>query len=180
MEMKKSIFRILILFSAITLLVVSVDIVALSVDEAFAQSNMVIFPSKGQSAEQQDKDKYDCYSWAKKETGFDPMEQPKTTAPPPAQPQPSADGSRLKGAAKGALLGAAIGEIADDDAGKGAAIGAATGAVFGGMKKRSRRRQTQQAQQQQAKVQADTYAQSRGYYDRAYSACLEGRGYVVK
>ena len=34
---------------------------------------MFIYPSKGQSAAQQDKDKYECYNWAKGQTGFDPI-----------------------------------------------------------------------------------------------------------
>ena len=35
-----------------------------------------IYPNKGQSAEQQEKDKYDCYGWAKNNSGFDPMAPP--------------------------------------------------------------------------------------------------------
>ncbi len=51
-------------------------------------SDMFIYPNKGQSQKQQDKDKYDCYGWAKQQTGFDPMAQPKATAPPPPQGAP--------------------------------------------------------------------------------------------
>ena len=43
---------------------------------------LVIYPAKGQSQEQMDKDKYECYSWAKQQSGFDPMQQPKATEPP--------------------------------------------------------------------------------------------------
>ena len=46
-------------------------------------SDVFIYPNKGQSQKQQDLDKSECYSWAKKQTGFDPMAQPKATAPPP-------------------------------------------------------------------------------------------------
>jgi hypothetical protein len=35
-----------------------------------AQDPMV-YPAQGQSEEQMEKDKYQCYTWAKKETGFD-------------------------------------------------------------------------------------------------------------
>ena len=38
------------------------------------------YPSKGQSPEQLEKDKMECYSWAKGQTGFDPM----TPAPTPS------------------------------------------------------------------------------------------------
>lgn len=44
-----------------------------------------IYPSQGQSQEQMEKDKYDCYEWAKKESGFDPMAPPTATSPPPPQ-----------------------------------------------------------------------------------------------
>lgn len=30
------------------------------------------YPLKGQSAEQQDRDRYECYRWAHRQTGFDP------------------------------------------------------------------------------------------------------------
>ena len=35
-------------------------------------SDPIVFPAKGQSNEQMEKDKYACYGWSKKETGFDP------------------------------------------------------------------------------------------------------------
>ena len=38
---------------------------------AMAQQQYV-FPQKGQSADQQKKDEYECHSWAVKQTGFDP------------------------------------------------------------------------------------------------------------
>jgi hypothetical protein len=31
-----------------------------------------IYPSKGQSPEQQQKDRYECHTWAVQQTGFDP------------------------------------------------------------------------------------------------------------
>src|SRR6266446_9028403 len=40
---------------------------------AFAQgSDIYIYPAKGQSQAQQDKDRYECHSWAVQQTGFDP------------------------------------------------------------------------------------------------------------
>ncbi len=116
-----------------------------------------IYPSKGQSHEQMEKDKYQCYSWAKQESGFDPMQQQ-------AAPQ---DGAIVGGAASGAAKGAIIGAIAGD-AGKGAAIGAGAGAVGRGMSNRRRER----AHQEQA-------AHADSEYNHAYGACLKGRGYSV-
>ena len=39
--------------------------------QAIAQE-LSIYPAKDQSAEQMEKDKYECYNWAKKDSGFDP------------------------------------------------------------------------------------------------------------
>ena len=49
-------------------------------DWAFAQtampsSNPFIYPSKGQSAQQEEKDKNACYEWASQQTGFDPAQE---------------------------------------------------------------------------------------------------------
>ena len=86
-----------------------------------------IYPAKDQSTEQQSKDDYECFTFAKGQTGYDPMNPPQIEAQEPNQ-QPG--GSRLRGAARGAAAGAIIGEIADDDAGKGAAVGATLGTVI--------------------------------------------------
>ena len=34
--------------------------------------NVFVYPNKGQTAEQQAKDRYDCHRWAVDQTGFDP------------------------------------------------------------------------------------------------------------
>lgn len=134
-------------------------------------AEVFIYPEKGQSKEQQQKDEYECYNWGKQQTGFDPMARPTATSPPPEQRSHGA----LGGAARGAAIGAVGGAIGGD-AGKGAAIGAAAGGMFGGMRRRQERRRHQEweAQQQQA------YNQRRSEYNRAYGACLSGRGYTVR
>lgn len=136
-----------------------------------------IYPNKGQSKEQTEKDKYACYEWAKKETGFDPMQTPKATEAPPSQEAPK--GGVVKGAARGALLGVAVGAIAGD-AGKGAAVGAASGGLIGGMKRRDQQAKQNQAEQNWANEQAANYTAQKNKYNRAYAACLEGKGYTVK
>ena len=90
---------------------------------------LVIYPAKGQSNEQTEKDKFECYSWAKGQTGFDPMVTPQATTPPPAQQTKSVAGGAAVGGVGGAALGAGIGAIAggSSGAGKGAAIGALVG-----------------------------------------------------
>jgi hypothetical protein len=81
----------------------------------------------------------------------------------------------FRGAAGGAALGAVGGAIGGD-AGKGAAIGAGVGALFGGFR---RMRAMEEEQAQMANYQAQT-AQATGGFNRAYSACLQGRGYTVQ
>jgi hypothetical protein len=139
--------------------------------------DLIVYPNKGQSKQQQEKDEFECYKWAKGQSGFDPMGAPKATAPPPAKEAPQ--GGVGRGAARGALVGVTAGAIAGD-AGKGAAIGAASGALIGGMRRRDQTAREGQKQEQWEKEQAANYQQGRANYDRAYSACLEGRGYTVK
>ena len=47
---------------------------------------LIVYPAKGQSNEQMEKDKFECYSWAKGQTGFDPMQMPTASSPPPHTP----------------------------------------------------------------------------------------------
>ena len=137
-----------------------------------AVAQQVIFPAKGQSAAQQQKDEAECYAWAKGQTGYDPSQATQyAAAPPPPQHQ----GERVRGAARGAAGGAAIGAIAGD-AGKGAAIGAVAGTMGGGA--RQRRKQDDYAQG--ASQQQQAAGQQQQQYQRAYGACFESKGYTVK
>ena len=133
--------------------------------------DLFIYPAKGQSQEQQDKDRYECHNWAVQQTGFDPSKTAASYAPASTQ---APQGGLLKGAARGATVGVVGGAIAGD-AGKGAAIGAASGALLGGMRRNDQVRQ----QQYQAQQSANAYAGQRDSYNRALGACLQGRGYSV-
>jgi hypothetical protein len=138
--------------------------------------DLYIYPSKGQSQAQQDKDRYECHSWAVKETGFDPS-KPQTSSSNPStsnQYHPSQP-HVLKGAARGAALGAVGGAIAGD-AGKGAGAGAAMGGMAGGFRRRDER--IQQSTSHQADTQS-AMSNQRTSYNRAMAACLQGRGYNV-
>jgi hypothetical protein len=44
--------------------------------EESAENKMFIYPRKGQSEEQQDKDRYECHTWAVGQTNFDPTRNP--------------------------------------------------------------------------------------------------------
>src|SRR6478752_8389385 len=74
--------------------------------EAFAGMDVFVYPSKGQTKEQQEQDEFSCYKWAKEQTGFDPT-QPVQQAAAPPPPQNAA----VKGAARGAAIGAIGGAI---------------------------------------------------------------------
>ncbi len=81
--------------------------------------DLMVYPAQGQSQEQQQRDEFECYNWAKQQSGFGPMAAPQATAPRPQQQ--SSGGGALGGAARGAAIGAVGGAIAGN-AGKGAAI----------------------------------------------------------
>ena len=131
-------------------------IVALLCGSALAQA---IYPSKGQSPQQQQQDMQACQGWAVQQSGANPG-----APPPPSGPT----GQGARGAARGAAVGAVAGGIGGD-AGKGAAAGAAAGAMVGGMHRRQDRRAAQAAQ-----------ANTSQAYNGAMAACMEGRGYTVR
>jgi len=145
-------------------------------ETAFAQE-LVIYPARGQSNEQMEKDKFECYSWAKDQTGFDPTVPPQvTTAAPESR---SVARGTARGGLKGAALGAGVGAIAGG-AGTGATLGALKGGTFGGLRSSSQNDRNRQAAAQAEQRQFAQFAQGRDSYNRAYSACLEGRGYTVR
>jgi hypothetical protein len=133
---------------------------------------LMIYPNEGQDADKQEMDEFKCYGWAKDQSGFDPMAPPTATEAPPQQE--AQKGGLVRGAAGGAAVGAII------DGGDGAAKGAAAGAVLGGMRRNSQKRGQQQEQANWEQEQAQQYAAKRNSYNRAYAACLEGRGYTVR
>lgn len=134
---------------------------------------LYVFPSDGQTQEQQDADEIACYKWAKEQTGVDPIDPPQIQA---EQVDTSADGSAVRGAARGAAAGAAIGAIAGD-AGKGAAIGAAAGGVRG----RRAKKAGDAAEQAQANEAAEQQTQELlDNFNKAFTACMSGKGYTVQ
>ena len=133
-------------------------------------SDFFIYPAEGQDAEQQELDEFQCQRFARERTGFDPMATPRASSPAPQQ-----QGGAVGGAARGALLGTAVGALAGDTR-RGAAIGAASGGLMGGMRRADSNRQ----QQQWAQQEANNLQRQRNEFNRAFAACLEGRGYTVR
>lgn len=134
---------------------------------------LFVFPAEGQDKDQQELDEYKCYKWAKEQTGIDPINPPEVKA---AEVDRSADGTAIRGAARGAAAGAAIGAIAGD-AGDGAAIGAIVGGLRGRRAKVVGDELEQQANNQAA---AATEKELMANFNKAFSACMEGKGYTVK
>lgn len=133
----------------------------------------VVYPARNQTAKEQDHDKYECYSWSKGQSGFDPAQ--------PVQHAAAATGTKGSSATAGAMVigagsGAAVAGLTHHDAGRGAAVGA----LGGGLLARAKERQAMQASQQQVSQQQMARNQQKSHYDRAFGACMEARGYVIK
>ena len=111
---------------------------------------VIVFPAKDQSSGQQSTDEQACYGWAKSKTGIDPAHITAPQPDPNAQAANSGGGERARGAARGAAGGAAKRRAKKDAA-------------------------AQQEQQAQAAI-----AQQHATYNKAFSACMEGKGYTVK
>jgi len=142
-------------------------------------TKVYFYPLQNQSAEQQDRDRYECYNWSIRQTGFDPAKhlapgEERATVVPARSPGQSI------GAA--AAVGAVIGAIASSpgNAAKGAAVGAIAGTVVGSAAAASEQQQAQQVTRYRDYRGGRRYEQEAAEYRRAMSACLEGRGYSVK
>ncbi len=131
---------------------------------------LFIFPNEGQDQDQQDKDEFQCIRIARDQTGFDPMATPTAT-----RDRPETRGGALGGAAGGALLGTAVGAVSGGGARRGAAVGAVGGGLLGGMVRNDSRRQ----QDDWAREQAAIYQADRERWTRAFTACMQSRGYTV-
>ncbi len=159
----------------------SIFIIILFTVPTLAQTNtsiasglgLYVFPTKDQDAATQDADEAACYKWAKEQTGVDPINPPQVQA---EQVDRSADGTAVVGAAGGAAAGAAIGAIAGD-AGKGAAIGAVLGGLRG---RRAKVVGDEMEQQQNNQAAANQEKAMMDNFKKAFSACMEGKGYTVK
>lgn len=133
---------------------------------------LFVYPANNQSSEQQEQDDYQCYAWAKDETGFDPI-----NSKPPEEVETHARaerGSGTRGALRGAARGALLGEIVDDDASDGAAIGATVGMMRG---RSASRRQAQAEANATNSQNQNNYATQQSNFKKAMSLCLEARGY---
>jgi hypothetical protein len=149
-------------------------------------TNVYFYPTAGRSisAQQQDRDRYECNQWAVQQSGFDP------SAPnlPPHQRMQIVAGGPLPGAAVagGAVTGAFVGAATARpwESGRGALIGALAGAALGGIVESERDSETNRLQAQadanSNRAQSAALEQKGSQFRRAIGACFEARGYSVK
>ena len=140
----------------------------------------IVYPAEGQSQDQMEKDKFECYRWARDQTGFDPMRTPTATSRPPEK-EDEVWGAGKTGVAGGAG-GAVVGGLAGGRSGavRGGLIGAAGGALIGGMRRSSQRDREEKRREQWEREEVNNYTRARNEFNRAFAACMTGRGYIVK
>ena len=132
------------------------------------------------SADQQNRDRYECNDWAVTQSHFDPSNPSAVSAPVPiiVDRGPPAGTGTLIGATSGAIVGAAVSN--PWHAGRGTLIGALAGAAIGTVADTQRRDATEQnAVNAQASSNSAAVSRAATDYKRAMTACLEGRGYRV-
>ena len=168
-----------------TALLSALSMITLLAASAAAQTDLLVYPAKGQTEAQQAQDRSECSTWATQQTNFDPTTPAPVYTPPTGQANTQQRGGAVRGAAGGAALGAIGGAIAGD-AGKGAAVGAGVGGGAGAI--RQRRSNTAAADtNSQTQANADAayqqalaeYNQKRETHKKAVATCLQGRGYTV-
>ena len=142
-------------------------------------SQVYAYPQHGQTPEQQDRDHYECSTWATQQTGFDPSApgvpphdrvQVVSAAPPPGT-------NTAIGAVAGAIIGAAI--APRWQAAPAALAGAVVGGAIGSSADAANAQATRTVVVQDRRAAAAQEQQALSYR-RAISACLDARGYTVK
>lgn len=144
------------------------------------ETRVFVYPLNGQSADLQDRDRYECHNWAVKQTGFDPSAP---YVPPHLRVVVSSGPPSGAGIATGAVAGAVIGSILSRpwETGRGAFLGAIAGAAVGGIAESAAAQQArEQAEANAEYARAAALEEQARYYVRALSACLAGRGYEVR
>lgn len=147
-----------------------------------AVTDLSVYPSRGQNATTQRRDRYECNAWAVGESGFDPATRRTVPTPVPrVEADPPSGYGLAAGTVTGAVIGAAVGS--PYHTGQGAAIGAVVGAAAGAASDASREARAarvEDAYAQRAAQRDAAGSEHANRYRRALIACLEGRGYAVR
>jgi hypothetical protein len=142
------------------------------------EQTLYFYPTHEQSEAQQDRDRYECYRWAVRESGTDPGMRPvRQTAAPSTGPVVRDPGAT----AAGAVTGAAVGAIVSSPRNVGA--GLVLGAIFGGLLGASAEEGRAQAAERRQDARREAWDVRQAPLDnfrRAMSACMSGRGYSVR
>jgi len=141
-----------------------------------------IYPARGQGPRQQARDRYECYRWAVGQSGFDPARS-LARVPAPAvrvEPDPPAGVGTATGVVAGAAIGAAVSNV--HHSAEGAAVGAVLGGIVGAASDSARAAEARRIESElNSRAAYSASLDARGSaYQRAFAACLEGRGYSVK
>lgn len=152
-----------------------------------ATMNVHVFPSEGQTSQQQSIDEAACYDWAVQNTGSDPFalqkqaqQQQQQADQAQQQIAESGKGAGAVGAVGGAAAGALIGEIAGHSASAAAGWGALAGAVIARRRTaQAKAEASEQVEQQNQQAQQATTEQTENF-KKAFSVCLEAKKYMVK
>jgi hypothetical protein len=151
---------------------------------AYAVQDPIIFPKNGQTKEQKQQDQAYCQTWAKDESGVDPAYvKAKLDAVNDQMANQAATQKGVIGSGKiirGAAVGAAMGGL-DDAIDSEAGAGAAKGAVLMGARGRSQNREAQEKQAvENGYAKKQQLEEEYQKFQRAFSACMEAKGYSVK
>ena len=165
-------------------LLMSVVFVLCAGSFAYAGMGTYAFPQKGQTPEMQQQDEQGCAQWASDQTGINPAVLQYKQQEAQADLQKGAEEANkprvVRKLGRVALTGAAVGSMNENmnsGAGKGAAMAATVGAsrMLGQRADQKAQAPLNEANAKAGQVQAETEQ-----YVRAYSACMEGKGYSIR
>lgn len=140
-------------------------------------TDVYVYPRQGQSDAQLDRDRYECNSWAVKQSRYDPSEVHEESQRVHVIEGPPPGANTAAGAVTGAVVGSVL--AGRHDAGGGAIVGAVAGAILGAASDNAQQERAARIQERYDARNAAANEQALSYR-RAISACLEGRGYTVK
>lgn len=141
-----------------------------------------IYPARGQDARQLARDRYECYGWAAQQSGFDPARSLAWVPQPVVrvEPNPPSGVGTATGVVTGAVIGAAMSNSRHNA--EGAAVGALLGGIVGAASDSARAAEAREVERELNRQSAPsaTLDARASAYQRAFAACLEGRGYSVR
>ena len=152
-----------------------------------ATIDVYVFPTEGQTPQQQSTDEAACYNWAVQNTGSDPFalqkqaqQQQQQADQAQQQIAESGKGAGAVGAVGGAAAGALIGEIAGHSASAAAGWGALAGAVIARRRTAHAKAEASEQVEQQSQQAQQATAEQVENFKKAFSVCLEAKKYMVK